>query len=320
MAWILYAGMALAAVYFVTGVVSGGLLVRQFAFSRNSPVQQTMDGGLERGEFGHDFLDRYKIPFTVPGPEGYALRGVYVPGKEAAPEGGSPQTEKTIIFVHGHTSTWVGMGKYMNLFLKRGWNVIAYSQRHHGDSGGPNTTGGFREKGDLKAVADWAWKQFPQTEVFGVYGESLGAATVLQYLPLDDRLTFAAADCPYSDAAELFRHQLKLNHIPFFLRPFAMACGGLLMRTFAGFRMADVSPKRDILRTEVPLLLIHGGADTYVPTRMSQEMYQLRKEKAPTVLHLMPEAKHAVSIQQDPELYEAWLKEFMETFVLTGTF
>lgn len=299
----------LLGIYIVLSAVLGGVLVKSFSYSRNASVAETMTGGLERGEFTQEFLDRPREEFVLTSEFGYPLRGVYWKGPEGA--------DKTVILVHGHTATWVGMGKYAMMFLRRGWNVAAYSHRRHGDSGGPATTGGYYEKHDLKKVADFVWDTFPGTKTFGVYGESMGAATVLQYMPLDEgRLNFVVADCPYSDGPDLFSHMLDLNHIPGFLKPGAMAMGALWMRLFARFPMKGVSPRQSAQEAATPLLLIHGGADTYVPTEMSREIHQLRHEKAPTEIHIMPEAKHAVSIQQDWDLYESWVADFMNTHVL----
>jgi fermentation-respiration switch protein FrsA (DUF1100 family) len=296
------AGLFLFVLWFL-----GRLAARSFAFSRSKTEEEALElCTVEYEDFKKEWFDSLAFEsFSVSSPRGYDLKGVFLTGS----------SDKTIIMCHGHTFTWQGQVKYMPFFIDQGWNIVAYNHRYHGTSGGDYCTAGFFEKMDLGLVADWAWEQFPHTKTFGVQGESMGAATVLQYLPMDSRLDFVLADCPYSDMRALYHHQLGNKYrIPAFLQKPVIAFSRDYLKRRCNFDMHQVSPRESIMKARVPLLLFHGTDDTYVPTRMSQEMYEARKDYAPTELLLIEGAKHAEDIKVDREKYESVLKIFLEKY------
>jgi uncharacterized protein len=243
-------------------------------------------------------------PFTVSSPRGYDLNGVYLEGKGT----------RTIVLCHGHTMTWEAQIKYIPLLIEEGWNIIAYNHRYFGNTGGDFCSAGFYEKQDLKLICDWAFEHFPETEKFGIQGESMGAATVLQYLPMDDRLDFVWADCPYSSFRDILNYHIEKVGLPSFTCKPILFFGNLYLKKHMGFDIDEVSPKNAIMEKPVPLFLIHGTTDTYVPTSMSEEMYEARKDYAPTTLLLIDGAEHARAYQTNEEKYRKELKVFLDTW------
>ncbi len=280
---------------------------RAFAFARVKSEEEALRLCTEMYlDFDREWFDSLGFePFTVSSPRGYDLRGVCLRGTG----------DRTIVLCHGHTFTWHGQVKYMPLLIKQGWNIVAYNHRYHGSSGGDCCTAGYFEKEDLKLICDWAFARFPATRKFGVQGESMGAATVLQYLPMDKRLDFVWADCPYSDLTELYRYQLGfVMKIP---RPFhgpILFFADAYFKKRCHFSMADVSPRREIMKKPIPLFLAHGSIDAYVPTYMSKQMYEARQEYAPTYLVLIGGARHAEAYKTDTPEYDKHLKAFLEAY------
>jgi uncharacterized protein len=292
------------ALYLILGYILGRHMARKFSFSKSKPLSFTYSACLENEEYTKEEFEGYKFTeFSVESDFGYTLQGVFSAGTDPT---------KTVIFVHGHTWTWHGMVKYFPTYADRGYNIVAYNHRYHGNSGGECCTAGFYEKSDLLRVADWTFTQFPKTKTFGTMGESLGAATVLQYMPLDKRLTFAHADCPYSDAAELYQHQMSLYHLPAFLKKTTINFCDRYFKRNCGFSLKQVSPIRDFMQTSVPLLLVHGDKDNYVPTSMSVDLAGKRQSHAPTTLLLVEGAAHAKSLAVNPELYHKTLVIFLD--------
>ncbi|MDC7220786.1 MAG: alpha/beta fold hydrolase [Spirochaetales bacterium] len=302
----LYLILTLIALLVTAGLYFTGRLAA-LTFTEPTPrsFEETIQASSEEfGDFERDWFESLPFqPFSVSSPYGYELQGVYLPGN----------TDKTIVLCHGYRYTWVGTAKYMPLLMEEGWNIITYNHRYHGDSGGPFCSAGYYESHDLKAVCDWAWRKFPQTETFGVQGESMGGATVLLYMNQDERLDFVWADCPFSDLADLYRDQfIRKNGIPRFLhRPILFFTDRYFKNKYQ-FELADVSPREEILKSPTPLILFHGMADDFILHEMSEEMYELRKEKAPTKLVLIQEGVHAASITADRKKYEEQLKSFLE--------
>jgi pimeloyl-ACP methyl ester carboxylesterase len=270
---------------------------------------------LDAGDFDASAIDLPWIEEDIASPGGYSLR-VHALEPDVAQRAG-----KVAVFHHGIGWGWLGMIRYMELFRQAGWAVVAYDSRGHGSSGGGRPSYGYYEKRDLAAVVDWAIGRdgragrFPSEGGFVIFGESMGAATVLQYAPLDSRLDAVIADCPYSSALGELKYRLRAVAVPPGLRDLVAIAADALCRRLEGFSLRDANPEAAILDTEVPILFIHGLEDKYVPYAMSLRMAESRKRKLPgavTELLLMPGARHAQSIRADKARYVAAIHEFLE--------
>jgi pimeloyl-ACP methyl ester carboxylesterase len=183
---------------------------------------------------------------------------------------------------------------------------------------------GWFEKDDLKAVVDWALAKFGGPGGTGgpgagrltlvVFGESMGAATALQYAAIDPRVDAVIADCPFSSAMDELEDQLgRAGVFPPF-RKLVAAAADAFCRRLEGFSLRDADPARAVLETEVPILFAHGLEDRYVPWRMSVVMAERRRRALPdavTELLLVPGARHAECIRADRKRYSDALRDFL---------
>jgi hypothetical protein len=276
---------------------------KKFVFPQTKNMDYTLKKSIENGSFTQQELDGFDLtPFVIDSEYGYELSGVYQEGSDPS---------KAVIFVHGHTWSWHGQVKYFYLYQRRGYTIIAYNLRAHGDSGGENCSAGYFEKHDLDTVVRWARTRFPDVKTLGLMGESLGGATVLQYVPLAKDISFIHADCPFSSMRKLYDYQLTLRNIPHFMRIRIIEASRSYILKKAGFDSFEVEPEQAITKGNMPILLIHGEADRYVPSWMSRHMYETRKEQAPTYCTLIPDAVHAQSLQTDRTRYEEAVNEFL---------
>ena len=238
--------------------------------------------------------------FTISSPLGYELACAYFPLEGA---------QKTIILSHGITWSRYGSIKYMPIFRKRGFNILIYDLRNHGLSGGENTTFGLYEKFDLQILVDWAFQQLDENGIVGTHGESLGAATTLQHAAIDKRISFAIADCPFSDLTELLEHRFKADyHLPVFP---LLNLASLICKLLANMYFKSVSPIRDIPAITTPIFWIHGQDDDYVPPIMSKNMYDA-KINGVRKIYLAPNTDHAKSQINNPAEYDQQIGAFLE--------
>ena len=85
-----------------------------------------------------------------------------------------------------------------------------------------------------------------------------------------------------------------------------------LIKLRAGFWISDVVPMDAAVKSNIPVLFIHGLEDEFVPYYMSQSMYDAKPDKKE--IYLAPHAKHAQSCQKNPKEYKMILEQFLETY------
>ena len=79
----------------------------------------------------------------------------------------------------------------------------------------------------------------------------------------------------------------------------------MITRWKAGYSFKEASALKQLTKVNVPVLFVHGEADTFVPTEMVYRLY----EACPTEKELLtiPRAGHGTAFQVDREKYKAVL-------------
>lgn len=277
-------------------------------------LEYTKQYALEHQEIDGAFLALDWREWSFESPQGYTLRGQYLQGKPGMP---------AALFVHGITWTRYGMAKYMRPFIERGWSVAAFDLAGHGESAAPrrfHPSYGFYEKFDVAAGVAGMRALFPDRPLYGLFGESLGAASALEYAPLaghgpERQVDFIVADCPFSSAWDELLWQYHTLHVPNFLAWPSAQLTRLLERMLHGFDIAQASPAQAATQTDMPILFAHGMDDNYVPTIMSVRMASARLARGigPTELVLIPGATHAKGILTDRARWLASVLPFIES-------
>ncbi len=183
------------------------------------------------------------------------------------------EAERTALCCHGYRSSWdLDFSMSARLLVKRGFNVLLMDQRTHGESGGKHICFGVRERYD---VLDWCRfinGRFGEELPVYLMGVSMGSSTVLLAAGLDlpGNVKGIVGDCGFTSPTELFKYEMKhLFRMPWqpFLWMFKLFC-----HAFAGFD-PDCSAPDALRRSGLPVLIVHGGADDFVPTAMSHVNY-----------------------------------------------
>ena len=191
--------------------------------------------------------------------------------------------------------------------LGEGHNVLLADQRAQGDSEGNTMTFGVMERWDC---LDWLDYIRSRPELGGpvtLYGVSMGAATVLlaSALPLPENVRCIIADSPYSSPEAILQKVSRDMGLPG--KPaLALLRGGAAL--FGGFRFTGISCAEAVRHTRIPILLIHGEEDRFVPLEMSREIAAANPERV--TLITFPGAGHGLSYLEDTERYRRAVTEF----------
>ncbi|NGT48588.1 alpha/beta hydrolase [Clostridium perfringens] len=223
-------------------------------------------------------------------------------------------TNKFIVLVHGVSICYVGSLKYFDIFYKNGFNVLIVNQRRHGKSEGKYSTYGFYEKYDVNMWIEYLKSRFGNDIIIGLHGESMGAGTVMETIPLNDSIKFVIEDCGYSNFHELIgfqiTHAYKNRLVRKILRP-SLIFANFFMKTKAKFSMKKIVPIDIVSSTSLPMMFIHGKEDYFVPWYMAVDLYKA-KTKGYKELYLVEGAKHAEALEVNKIIYEKKIMTFIE--------
>lgn len=249
----------------------------------------------------HQLNDRPCEFVSITSRDGLKLSGRYYHVKDGAP---------LDIGFHGYRShpiTDFSGGTELSFQMEH--NVLLIDERAHGRSEGKTITFGILERLDLLDWVNYAVTRFGDDVEILLYGVSMGGATVLMAseLNLPKNVKGIIADCPFVSPIEIIL-DVGRKTMPYFpawlIRPFAI----LGARIYGGFDLLETDGIKAVANTKVPILIIHGEDDRYVPCEMSNIV------SANPVLverHTFPGAAHGISYLADTPRYHRIVKKFV---------
>lgn len=214
-----------------------------------------------------------------------------------------------IIQLHGYRS--MALRDFSNAALEcmeLGYNVLLTDERSHGKSEGNIISFGIKERFDALSWVYYSRARFSEGSQIFLYGISMGAATALMAceLNLPKSVKGIIADCPFSSPSEIIKKVSRDRGLPSgLLYPF-IKLGAMI---FGGFNLERTSPLSAVKKAKIPILLLHGTEDSFVPASMSDKI-AAASERAEYVK--IKDAPHALSILYDRDLYVSSIKTFVE--------
>lgn len=233
--------------------------------------------------------------------DGLRLHGKYYAGRPGA---------LVQIMMHGYKSgaerDFCGGAQ---IAVQGGYHVLLVDQR--AKSEGRCLTFGIQERYDCRAWVNYAVGRFGADTKILLYGVSMGAATVLMAggLDLPRNVVGIVADCGYSSPAAIICKVIRDQHLPVFPVYQLIRLGGKL---FGGFDLESAAVTDALAHCDIPVLLIHGGDDRFVPCNMGRENYAHCAARNKHLL-VVPGAGHGLSYMMGREAYLAALESFLRS-------
>ena len=236
--------------------------------------------------------------------DGLTLRGRYYEYAKGAP---------VEILFHGYqgTSERDLCGGVQRCFAL-GRNALLVDQRASGESDGKVITFGILERKDCLKWIDFIIEKLgPDTKVM-LGGVSMGAATVLMTAgeTLPKNVVCVLGDCGYSSAKKIIQKIVREMHLNTYLvYPFIK----LGAKLFGHFDLEETSPVQAMKTCKVPVILLHGDEDAFVPYEMSEQIYNACTAQKRLVK--VEGAGHGLAFPKDESAYIDALRAFEQDYL-----
>ena len=224
-----------------------------------------------------------------------------------------PEAKGILLFFHGYRSSAdLDASCAAESYYSMGYSLLLPDQRSHGQSEGRYITFGVREKDDCVLWSQWCAKRFGDDFPQILSGLSMGATTVLmaagQSLPVSVRCVIA--DCGFTSPAEIMRKIIRCDyHLP--AGPL-LAGINFYARHCAGFSIYEYATCTAMQTNHLPILFIHGLADHFVPSSMTERCFACCTAQKRLVL--VEGAGHGLSYLVDTPRVKKELQDFLAKY------
>lgn len=308
---VIAAAIILLIVFLIYFFIGGAEIYSRSA--QMSTNERTSDAVLEEwlvNDVGFD-IDGFRSSHTIEEIEiESSLDGHKIPASYIYADGNKDKTANTVIMVHGLLGNRLSNYTYAEMFLARGYNVITYDQRSSGGNTAPYTTYGYLESYDTLDYVSYAASEMADGNILGVWGQSMGAATVENAMDEDifkSEVDFVVLDCPLGNMEDIVAGRSFGDKLH-------IAAASLINKVKVGFFYSQQRVYPQIENTEIPVLVVASESDERVPFRMEKSVYDCIKSEKKR-LYSVSDSKHSEIYFDHPDEYAKEIEEFVAEFV-----
>jgi dipeptidyl aminopeptidase/acylaminoacyl peptidase len=218
-----------------------------------------------------------------------------------------------IIICHGVGANKSDFTELAVELSRRGYTVLLFDFRAHGESGGNRSSLGYHEQKDIAAALAFL-KARPGIDPkrIGIYGFSMGASAAILAAARVHEFSAVVADSAFTSLKDMARTAVTgFYHLPSF--PFlhlAVLSYELYFQTGID-AISPVGVIKDLSPT--PLLIIAGEGDTLIPAENGRRLFAAARE--PKELWVIPGADHGATLAAAGSAYEKRVGEFFDKYL-----
>jgi pimeloyl-ACP methyl ester carboxylesterase len=256
----------------------------------------------------------------IPGANGLKIKGTYIRHYAGERKG-------VILFGLEFGSDRWASHTYCEGLLQAGYDIFTYEPRNQGESDRDATYEPLqwvtdRDVADLRSAIRYLHSR-PDRDPFGigVFGVSKGGSLALIAAAEDPLVRCVSTDgafATYTTMIPFMRRWVNIyvrnrNSRAWVPDWFYGLLGLSAIREVERKRQVNFeSVERAARRMRQPLLMIHGGGDTYIKPEMAEAVFKIATKCSPRELWIVDKAKHNQAIQLAGDDYHTRLVEFFD--------
>ena len=189
----------------------------------------------------------------------------------------SEGSDRAVIIVHGHGSSWFEGIRYSKALHDAGINLFLINMR--GNSGHPTKgyfTMGYHEQKDVKAGISFLLKE-KNIQHLGIYGFSMGGATSIVRMADDKRIKAGAFNSAFnSPVLQIGEEASRKYYLPYF--PSVWATKSIAeYRTGSDFDKVNVLTSISMISPR-PVMIMHSYGDGRIGIDQAKSIFAAAKE------------------------------------------
>jgi fermentation-respiration switch protein FrsA (DUF1100 family) len=222
-------------------------------------------------------------------------------------------SDKLVILVAGLIPNRTNVDYYGMWIAKdlvdRGYDVLMYDSRAHGESEGNRISYGRNEGNDILGAVEFAKSQGFKPENVGIIGDSTGAVSILMIANQLEDVGALIIDTAATDYKPTITRRLwEEKFVPPIFSP------GILFftDTVFGLGISEVKPIEKIkLVPGRKFLFLHGKLDETFPVEEAEKLLAAANPESKLVI--FPDGSHIETFKSDPDLYRKEVFNFLSS-------
>lgn len=215
-----------------------------------------------------------------------------------------------IVICHGLGANKSDFTDLAVFLARRGYLVLAFDFRAHGNSEGSRTSLGYHEQKDVSAALNYLSSR-PEVDQdrIGIFGFSLGGSTAILAAAETKKFRAIAADSAFTSLRDQARQAITgFYHLPAF--PF-VNLSVLGYELYFQTRVENIAPESVIgTIAPAPVLIIAGEGDDMIPAENGRRLYRAAQE--PKELWVIPVGGHGGTVAAAGSEYNKRVGDFFD--------
>ncbi|MEM7725162.1 MAG: alpha/beta fold hydrolase [Cyanobacteria bacterium P01_A01_bin.45] len=243
--------------------------------------------------------------------DGVEISGWWIPAPKFSSDSQILQNP-TLIVLHSLGGT---RQDFLNFYLpiwQKGFNLTLIDMRGHGNSGGKYFTYGFHERKDISKLIDYLQdKKQVNNQKIAIMGISAGGTVAILSANYDKRIQALVSIAAFADLDQTITKQVPW--LPLFWKKRVLKKA----EKIAKFKIAEISPVKQIKKLDCPIFIVHGTADKYIPFINGQKLYDAAKSEK--LLYPIKDADHSTMLDKGGKELQNQIVKFLQNSLKSKT-